>query len=296
MANTNTFQKAPISDTDANFRLWGKAISDAFAAIGLIKDTDAAQINWATVAKPTGVSTMMGYEVWRFNDAIQATCPVYFKIQYGSSSASANIINIIMQVGQGSDNAGTLTGTTATATTFGSGTSSSTTYSCFISSDGGRINVAMFAGGGLSIPFGFYIERIKDDNGDPTANGVNIVYFGVTGAATASVSQQYLPLTGAAYPATPMTGFMCAMPSSGQASYGTNVGLFPIYPNLGYAANPDMGALVYFTGDIASPGTMLNVTMYGTTHTFVTLGNTTGAAVASLNGNTTIHSLAFRYE
>lgn len=294
---TSTIQKKPDNSTDANFRAWGKAISDAFAALGLVKTADTGQIDWATVSKPAGASTMQGYEIWRFNDALQASSPIYFKIQYGSNTGSAANPCLKLVVGQSSDGAGTVTGTLSTENTFGSGGASSTTaYSCFFSSDGGRINVALFSGGGNSVPFGFYIERVKDDNGLPTVSGVNIVCFGVTGTSTQAVFQQYLPLSGAAYPASPMTGLMCAMPSSGQASYGGNVGLFPIYPNLGYAANPDLGALVYFIGDIASPGTLLNVTIYGATHVFVTLGNVTGAALASLNGNTTAHSLAFRYE
>jgi len=295
MATTNTFQQAPICDTDANFRLWGKALSDAFAAVGLVKDTDVSQINWTTVAKPTGTSTMMGYEIWRFDDSLQTACPVYFKIQYGSGSASANYPGLILQVGQGSTNTGTLTGTLATASTFGSGTSSATKYSCFVSSDKGRINVAMFTGSGVTIPFAFYIERSKDDTGANTSLGVNIVVFGTSGSSTGVVTQQYLPAIGAAYPVTPMISFMCAMPASGAGSYGGYVGLYPIYPNLGYAANPDMGALVYFTGDIASPGAAIIVSLYGTNHTFITLGVTSPSGSA-LNGNTTSHSLAVRYE
>ena len=294
MANTNTFQQAPISDTDTNFRLWGKALSDAFAAVGLIKDTDAAQINWATVVKPPDVNTMMGYEIWRFNDgATQTACPVYFKIQYGGGS-TATFPHIKLQVGQGSDNAGSLTGTVATEKTFGCVASSSTLYSCFISSDTGRINVAMFVGGSSSIPWAFCIERLKDDNGNPTTTGVNIIIFGGS-AGVGLIAQQYLPLSGAAYPATPATSFMCAMPTAGQGSYGNNVGLYPIYPNLGYAANPSLGALVYFTGDIAANGSMITVSLYGISHTFVTLG-VNPASVTALNGNTTSHSLAIRYE
>ena len=295
MATTNTFTQAPISDTDAHFRLWGSALSAAFAALGLVKDTDVSQINWATVVKPTGASTMMGYEIWRFADgATQTACPVYFKIQYGSVAGSASNPGIILQVGQGSDNAGNLTGTVSTAQTFGSNTNNASTYACYVSSDTGRINVAMFTG---SINcWAFYIERIKDDTGTPTTAGVNIFVWGCPGGSGSVVGQQYLPLSGAAYPATPMTTPMCAMPSTGQASYGVNMGLFPIFPNLGYAANPDLGGLMYFTGDLASTGTALSVTMYGTPHTFITLGPTSNASTASLNGNTTSHSVAVRYE
>lgn len=295
MATTATFSQAPICDSDANFRLWGKALSDAFAALGLVKDTDAAQIAWATVAKPTAANTMMGYEIWRFNDgALQTACPVFFKIQYGSGN-STSICGIILQVGQGSDSAGTLTGTLATAKTFGGTNSSATLCPSYISSDGGRINVAMFTDI-VNVGWAFYIERLKDDTGAPVATGVNILVFGATSAATAVVTQQYLPLTDPAYPATPMVQPMCALPPVGQASYGVNLGLFPILPNLGYAGNPDLGALVYFTGDLASVGTVLSVSLYGATHKFITLGVVSVPSMLAINGNATSHSLAMRYE
>jgi hypothetical protein len=288
MANTNTFQQAPTNTTDATFRLWGKALSDAFAAVGLVKDTDASQIDWATVLKPGAGATFMGYEIWRFDDALQATCPVYFKIQYGSGGV-ATYPAIILQVGQGSDNAGNLLGTKSTANTVASGAANATSYSCFISSDKSRVSIAMFTGSAGNIPWGFYIERLKNDSGINIATGVNIVTCSTVSTA------QYLPLSGAAYPATPMATPQSALPSTGQASYGNNIGVFPIYPNIGYAGNPDLGAMIYFTGDISAPGSMLTVNIYGADHIYVTLGANTGST-SSYNGNSTSHSLAFRYE
>ena len=300
MATTNTFTAAPINDTDADYRAWGNALSAAFASLGLVKDTDASQVNWATVSKPATSSTITDYEIWRFNDgALQTACPVYFKVNYGNIGGvgGTTIPGIILQVGQGSNNAGTLTGTQSTAGTFGCNSSSGTSYNCFVSSDGGHVSVAMFVGN-TNTAWAFYIERVKDDTGVETSAGINIVIFGSSSGSSpvAVVTQQYLPVTGAAYPATPMTSPMCALPSSGAASYGSNVGLFPIYPNLGYAANPDLGALVYFTGDISSAGAIITVSLYGTNHNFVTLGATTPAGALALNGNTTAHSLAMRYE
>jgi len=55
-----------------------------------------------------------------------------------------------------------------------------------------------------------------------------------------------------------------------------------------------MGGLAYFTNDIASGGTMVVVTMYGTSRTFVT-GGVVYTAI-SINGNTGDWAVAVRYE
>jgi hypothetical protein len=287
---TSTFSAAPINDTDAHFRAWGKGISDALAACGLTKSSDTGQIDWATVSKPGAGSTMQGYEIWKFTDSLQTTAPIYVKIQYGSQSTTNNP-GLVIDIGHASDGAGNLTGITATQRTFGCSGSSSTAYSSFVSSDGGRINIAFCPGMGAS--FCFYIERTKDDNGAATGDGIDFVILGANGG-TGYGSQQYLPAVGAPNPSTPNTSFFCASPAAGTGAYGTSIGLFPIFPFIGYAANPSLGALAYFSADIGAGGTLITVTMYGATHTFVTAGLSNTSP--SLNGNSTAHSLAIRYE
>jgi hypothetical protein len=96
-------------NTDADFRSWGSGLSAQFAAIGLVKTADTGQIDWSTVLKPSGGSTQRGYEVWRFNDALQATKPVFIRIDFGAG-LFANIPGILVTVGTGTNGAGTLTG------------------------------------------------------------------------------------------------------------------------------------------------------------------------------------------
>ena len=49
--------RAGINDTDANFRLWGKAMSDQLGLSTWVKTTDTGQIDWATVVKPAAANT-----------------------------------------------------------------------------------------------------------------------------------------------------------------------------------------------------------------------------------------------
>jgi hypothetical protein len=283
---------APSNSSDALFRAWGKGISDALAACGLVKTGDTGQIDWSSVAHPTSTSSMMGYEVWTFNDALQATAPIFIKIQYGSESNGANNPGITLDIGHASDGAGNLTGTTATQRVFGCSTNSTSTAATFISSDGGRLNLAFVAN--LTSGFSFYIERTRDDSGVATGDGVDIVCWGSHGG-TGFGSQQYLPASGNPNPATPNTSLFCCSPNSSSTVYGKNMGLFPIFPCLGYPGNPTMGALVYLNAEIgAAGGTLIAVTMYGTSHTFVVtaFGNTSN----SINGSSSSHCLAIRHE
>lgn len=106
--SVQTFSVAGDSSTDASFRAWGSALSAALDAAGFPKTADTGQVNWATVTHPVSSNTTTGYEVRRFNDALQATAPVFFKIEYGMYTTSA-APSLWFTIGTGSDGAGTIT-------------------------------------------------------------------------------------------------------------------------------------------------------------------------------------------
>jgi hypothetical protein len=303
---TTSFTAAPINTSDATFRLWGSQLSAALATVGLINITDtitsATAIGgnggptWADITKPTAVDTMQGFEVFRFSDAHQATNPIFVKIEYGSNhtGTSGAIPGIRVTVGRAIDTAnGNFVGTTTSGGIIGANTGTAglaALYDCFISGDTDRINVTMFTGATLAISF--FVERFKDDNGATTDTGIDFLGWAGTTAGTYCYHQQ-LPKVGSAYPSTPFPSPMCAMPYSGQGSWGNNVGLYSIMPNMGWAGNPTMGACMYFTGDIASIGATMTISLYGSDHVFITVGTSNSAAV---NGNTSPKSVAMRYE
>ena len=103
-------------DTDARFRALASFVSDNLTAGGLPKTADTGQINLATVTRPA-VNTSGGYEIRRFDDALQATKPVFFKIEYGTGAGSPGTgISFWLTIGTGSDGAGNITGTFFTRT------------------------------------------------------------------------------------------------------------------------------------------------------------------------------------
>lgn len=53
------------------FREWGASIGNALTTLGWVKTADTGQIDWSTVAAPTAVNTIMGWEIFRMDDALQ---------------------------------------------------------------------------------------------------------------------------------------------------------------------------------------------------------------------------------
>lgn len=107
MSTTQLLLPAFFSN-DAEFRTWGKGVSDGLAAVGMVKTADTGQIDWATAIRPAA-SAFAGYEMWRFSDALQATKPVFIKIEYGVASAITTP-NMAFTVGTVTNGAGAFTG------------------------------------------------------------------------------------------------------------------------------------------------------------------------------------------
>lgn len=190
--------------TDAKWRTLGSAYNTALAAAGFVQTSDTGQINWTTVNKPTAVNTIAGYEIWRFNDSLQATKPIYFKIEYQSNgnTASGNSMYIKFTLATGSNGSGSLTGTSTGALFSGSNYSgfamTNTAMLCqFTHSTAngyGLLNfgIAPTAASGTIPAYtscGFIIiERTKDSSGNPTGNGVSVIYHQTTSAAAGSTT------------------------------------------------------------------------------------------------------------
>jgi hypothetical protein len=277
---------APYQVSDATFRLWGKALSDAMQALGVTKTADTGQIDWTTVAAPSSANQYMGYEIRQFTDGLQATNPVIIKFEYGSSSTSNQRPGIRITVGHASDGAGNLTGDVSSYFYMATNAGNSATGTTYVSSDGGRLNIAFWVD--LSSQTNvFWIERFKDTNGDPTADGVNIcANYTSSTVSTGTSAMQGLPASGAAYPASP-TKWQAAIPSTG-GTYNENIGFFPIHPNLGYAGNPDLGGLIFYASETDASGSFYTINIYGDDHQYVAVEylscatNNTGSSCSAL--------------
>lgn len=171
--------------TDAKFRTFGSAVSTALQATPLVKTSDTGQINWSTVTKATAINTKQGYEIYRFSDTLQATKPVFLRIDYGSGgTASGNQPCVWVNVGTATDGAGNLTGIT-TGSIQGSSVALTTnnvamTYYFTFNSNGTAV---LFFGTGLSSgvqgsPGMFTVSRtVNQTTGAATGDGVILSGF-----------------------------------------------------------------------------------------------------------------------
>lgn len=284
MAIANFTAQADNS-TDAAFRLWGKGLSDALTAVGVIKTGDTGQINWTTVTHPTVAGAYQGYEIRVLSTP--SGFPVYIKIEFGCTSGSVNAPAIRVTVGSGSDGAGTINGSVASAVSI-SCLQSAVTYNCYVSGDTSRMSFGMFLTDTSNVGMTCAVGRRKDSAGNDLDYGVNITAAWLTGR-----SQQYLPKPslGSAYPSAAMTSLQSLCPPSGTGSYNGDTGAFPVFFNLGAPENPDMGLCIYCVGDYAT-GAVVPVTMYGQTYNFITMGAGI-SPTANGNGNARV---AVRYQ
>ena len=171
---------APIQTTDAEFQAWVTAISSGFQAL-FTKVTQSGEINLATVLKPAGANTSQGFEVYRFNDSLQATAPIFFKIEYGSSSTAVTP-SCWLTVGKGADGSGTITSVLlARQLVFYLYSNSASFYNSYIGSgDGSCLIFSLFPSAPGISGQGSYcvVERSRDGSGNPTAAGVFWQYSG----------------------------------------------------------------------------------------------------------------------
>lgn len=180
-------QNVPFHNTtDADFRVWGKAISDGIAAVGLTKVADTGTVNWATVTKPAAIMTSTAREVWRLNDALQATAPLFILIEYGADRV-LGCPAIWITLGRGSNGAGSITGelaprraTHSLGTTY-TGTPPTSVEPIYISSDGSSLclsaRIGEVANAFCHAP-AFVIDRSRDSSGNATATGGVIIVEG----------------------------------------------------------------------------------------------------------------------
>ena len=278
-----------------NFRAWGSYIAAQLLAVGLVKTSDTGQIDWTTVAAPGGVDTYMGYEIWRFADALQATAPVYIKIEYGSSSV-ATAPSVRIQFGSGSNGSGTLTGNlssqfisavtsvTANAVVVGSG---STNRFC--------IAAGFTTAGGYGMFFGF--ERSKDASGNDTAEAVLAVFSNASTAT--STSTRFFPVWSTTLGNLGTVTQIAApaiFPPGTTAATGSQVIVCPILHCKGVFMNPGMNFAGYFTENIAVNGTP-SVYVYGASRTYYSLPAASAIASTGWQGpGGGTEALLIRYE
>jgi hypothetical protein len=279
-----------VTDT-TTLRAAGSAISGLFSTAGLTKASDTGQVNWTTITWTTGTSTL-GFEIWKCNDSLQSTKPVYMKVTYTQTS---NVIRIsTVQLATGTDGAGTLNGVVGISLSASSSSVSASTTTWVACGDGSGIS---FCSSQSIVTTAnsvfFWFDRSRDGTGVITSESVN---FGTCqqGGVTSSNTGTIEFTSGVAHNSSSNGGAILAPVNNlvTTLSTGTDVYVVPCtYGANGKLLPPPLALVGYINGDIAAGSTITVSSIDGSSHTFLCLG-----LVGTLNNGGTALVPAMRWE
>jgi hypothetical protein len=156
--------------------LFKTLFADTLESGGVIKTGDSGQINWGTVnlALDNASPVTYGYEIREFTDTLAATFPIRIKTTFKNDINGNGDAKITIGAGTGSDGAGSLTGQFMADTDFMIKNDSSI-RNCYVCCDEGNLIAMCYnnrSDASTGTPMVGSIERTRDQNGDPTSDGL----------------------------------------------------------------------------------------------------------------------------
>lgn len=251
-------------------------LRDAFVACGWVQTADTGQINLATATRPSAL-TYPSYMMFRMDDALQSTVPVFLKIEPGSGT-SQGLAAMRFTVGQATNGAGVISGnSTGAFTQANTGTVSVTTDKLMRASGAPNRFVAAMWIPSPTTPavqgsFVLSIERTHAVDGSDTADGV-MVYMKMTNT-DGSAQPRHMVVQPPGVPnglAAPSVAPVSTLELISSIR-GTSAGAFPVTPSSIRPILPAMNLLAYYNNDFAS-FVPVTINHFGTGHTYLPLGN-----------------------
>jgi len=231
--------------TNANFRAWTSAVSNALIAVGLVRTADTGQIDFATTVIPGGGNQFSGYEIFRFNDALQSTRPVVIRIEYAAGNP-ATLPGLFITVGTSTNGAGVINSQlqyTRRHLTVGQTLNFQT---CYFSGDGSYVNMIWpLASQQLLVS----VERTR--NPDGTANGNGILVFTHSGSSIGQAAFLSTINLSTGTSAGAVESFAYPGPGFGTATVGADTFFFPrtvALPKQEY----DLAIMTGYTADVVN--------------------------------------------
>lgn len=177
---------------DAQFRQWIQHVELVLSTSGLIQTTDTGQLNSSTAVRPNANSNA-GSQIWRFNDSRQGVDPIFLRIYYGCGGNNGRT-RLQVQVGQGSNGSGVLTGQLSSAVSIGGGWTEAVGATYSISSYGchttGFFGMHIAPGTNVGTPrHSVSVSRTRDAGGAFDGLGAVIWYDNTTTAGTRGAIQ-----------------------------------------------------------------------------------------------------------
>jgi hypothetical protein len=280
---TATTTTVVAMNSTAGFNAWFNEMITQLLAVGLTQTTDTGQISTGGAVSVPSANTSAGYTIWKFNDTLQSTKPVFIKLEFGAASTPSTEPQMWITVGTGSNGSGTLTGTLSTrvAVCVGNSALSSQTTAyvsrwCYSATMGflgmawkyGSLGQASATNGG------FIVCRSTDTTGATTSDGVALLTNSntTTGILGGNGVMQCISFaTSTVYPTTLSTNgcaqFVFNPLQSTTAATTTNAGQVSVLPCF--------GSFPYFMIFAQICAGLVAEEPLGTTFTIALVGSTT---------------------
>lgn len=289
---TRTF--AIGGSTDAAFRAYVQAVTEMIAGVGLVNTNATGSIDPTTTTNPTAFGQVRGYQVWRFDDALQATAPVFVKLEYGGVAVQSTLYGygIWATIGTAHDGAGNLTGSQVAARTvlaFQSGVTA-TAYPSFASGANNRLVLVLASNQNQYLGL-LTVERAHDSTGADTSAAISVATASYNNNAP-QWTQQYVPCSSTGAP-TAETQICCALSRNNPTAFGGRVGVGVMLPLWGSIDNPSRLLACYQQNDFPTHGQALTVPIYGSAHLMYCL---TSGLSNPTNGSQATTRVMVRYE
>lgn len=299
MAYRNIITMVPRINDDTEFRAWGLAISQQIAAMGWVQTADSGQVNWTTVTKSGSTNTVCGYEIWRMDDALQATAPIFLKLEYGTANP-ATAGSLWVQVGIATDGAGSLVGVTSTRAQVGASGTSTNQHNSLFTGDTDRLGLYLHFKDNVSssnatrVVF-VSIEREVNGNGERVGTGVYLSYSTANAGMNGNARQEYFSASAGGVGIEADLGVL--IPDIGSGAAGSSVAVFPQYHAHNSLKPFGLNQFVYFHGSISALSEV-EFTVYGQTRRYLCLGDTFAQGRINRGGTTIDTTVTFmaRYE
>ena len=267
------------SSVDANIRAWAQFIEDTLVTVG--GWTVAADINQtlpSALLHATVANAKQGFRIYRMNDALQATAPVFMRIDYGSGNAGVPAVpGVFLTLGTGSNGSGTITGQVLLNLQMGPVTNGiNAPCRSYGSASTNRVAIGMFITPAAALPLAFSVERTKDSTGADTPEGLLLVGCSFT-TSTVTLCRSGYCVFGTALASQPVVeaglNYILSQKNPTETFAPGDVGVGVIIHFKGISQQPGINFLITNTSDVSNEGS-INATLYGAVRTFQHLGNT----------------------
>lgn len=272
-----------IGDTPAHssIRAWAQFFEDTLVATGgWIVTTDTGQTLPSALNGVGTANTKSGYRIYRMNDALQATYPVFMRIDFGGGINLGNSPGIWPTIGTGSNGAGVITGilwnggSVAQPPVLTGGNSITQVTNSYGSAALNRASIALFitsAGGGTAYPLIFTIGRTKDAQGSDTGDGLLLVYTNLGQSPNMLAHSRYIVYAGGVQPFQENgLSYIITQQNPTQTFAPGDVGVGIVIHFKGVSQQPGTNILITNNSDVSNEGT-IRLILYNAVKTYVQL-------------------------